>query len=193
MNSPHATLHLLPQELAAYLGAGPRANDSTRIREHLAECPECRGEAIEVGRLVRASVRPARVRILAPLALAAGIALVTWVGIRTDSPGTLLRSPATATSQPMALESVSPLGPISRAAGPVTFAWRHAGPAVEYRVTLLDATGAVLWTVLTPDSSAILPVTVSLAPGADYYWYVDALRSDGTSTSSGAQAFRLTP
>jgi hypothetical protein len=71
--------------------------------------------------------------------------------------------------------------------------WRLTGAAVEYRVTLLDATGSVLWTSVTADSVALLPVGVSLAPGADYYWYVDALLGDGTSVSSGAQRFSMTP
>jgi hypothetical protein len=183
--------HLQPGELAAFLGAGPKAADSARIQDHLAGCDECRGEAIEVARLVRAAARPGRLPRLVPLALAAGLAAVAIFRPIADPPQVLRTSEGS--GGVAVLEAVAPVGPVSRAAGPVRLNWRLTGAAVEYRVTLLDATGSVLWTSVTADSVALLPVGVSLAPGADYYWYVDALLGDGTSVSSGAQRFSMTP
>lgn len=187
------TAHLQPHELAAFLDGGAPTQASRHARAHLADCAECRGEAIEAGRLVRAGSFP-RHRQLAGLALAAAVLLAVWFGVRTPDPTVVLRSapPVAAPLDAAAPVPVAPVGDTPRPAGQLLFSWHPSVGTVEYRITLLDAGGSVLWTQVTTDTSIALPLAISLAPEDSYFWYVDALRSDGTSTTSGAQAFGLT-
>ncbi|HEX9166732.1 MAG TPA: hypothetical protein VF862_12540, partial [Gemmatimonadales bacterium] len=157
-------------------------------------CAECRGEAIEAGRIVRAGAQHRR-RQAGGLALAAAVLLAVWFGMRAPEPTAVLRNAPSAASpaEAAAPVPVSPVGGTRRSDGPMLFRWRALPGTVEYRVTLLDASGTVLWTQLTTDTSFAMPLAISLAPRDTYFWYVDALRSDGSSTTSGAQAFGLTP
>lgn len=186
--------HLQPQELAAFLDGGVPSPASRRARAHLADCAECRSEAIEAGRVVRAGSRPRR-RQLGGLVLAAAVLLAVWLGVRAPASTPVLRgsAPEAVPVDAVAPVPVSPVGDTRRSAGPLLFTWRSSPGAVEYRLTVLDASGSVLWTQVTTDTSLALPLAISLPPKDSYFWYVDALRSDGTSSTSGAQAFGLTP
>ena len=186
-------VHLQPHELAAFLDRGATTPATRHARAHLADCAECRGEAIEAGRLVRAG-SPLRRGHLAGLALAAAVLLAVWFGVRTPEPAMVLRSapPEAGPIDAAAPAPVAPVGDTPRPTGQLLFSWRSSAGTVEYRITLLDAGGSVLWTQVTTDTSIALPLAISLAPEDSYFWYVDALRSDGTSATSGAQEFGLT-
>lgn len=185
--------HLLPTDLAAWLAVGPAAPVAPRVHAHLVECEVCRGEAVEVSRLVRANRRPGRrtwLRAGTGLAVAAGLALAVLLDrpSRTAPPDIVRSSTATATLRPIA-----PLSTMSLASGPVTFTWHPAAGAVEYRLTLLDASGSVIWNHVTTDTVVILPLAISLVRNTSYYWYVDALQSNGESTTSRSREFQLSP
>lgn len=187
------TDHLLPAEMATWLVAGPASPGARRVQAHLAECEVCRGEAIEVSRLVRADRRARQrpwLRAAAMTVAAASVALVVLLGrpSRPAPPDIVRSSIAAATLRPIA-----PLGTMSLASGPVTFTWQPAAEAVEYRLTLLDSTGSVIWNHVTTDTVVVLPLAISLVRKTSYYWYVDALQSNGESTTSRSREFRLSP
>lgn len=69
-----------------------------------------------------------------------------------------------------------------------TFVWRKDRDA-RYQLRIVDSAGAPVWATTTSDTSARLPATVHLSPRSRYFWYVDALRSDGFSVSSGPRLF----
>jgi len=187
------TPHLLPDELATWLTKGPTSTEARRVTAHLAECDVCREEAIEVSQLVRVGRRPGHrswLRKGVTLALAASVTLAVWVGRQSRSaPPEVVRS----VSPSAALTPIAPLGTMSLASGPVAFTWRPAVGAVEYRLTLLDAAGSVIWSHVTTDTAVILPLAVSLARNTSYFWYVDALQSNGESSTSRSREFRLAP
>ena len=193
MSDDHSSApHLLPAELTAWLTAGRAASGAGRIGAHLADCAECRGEAIEVARMLRAVERPRRWKV-GGLALAATVLFALWFGTGDPAPSPVVRGPsAEDAAVATALTPIAPIGAVRRA-GSLAFAWHRTPAAAEYRFTLLDGEGTVIWTDVTADSTAVLPLEISLVPGAEYFWYVDALQANGTSTTSRAQAFRLVP
>ena len=123
------------------------------------------------------------------VAAAAAAVLLLWVGASEMSQRSVgeptLRGPAAAT----------PLGVISPIDGSATdpeslvFQWRAAGEAAHYVFTLTDASGDVVFTNGQPDTTLVLPRSVGLDPGAQYFWVVDALLDGARSTSTEFQGF----
>lgn len=192
--APVPTDHLLPTDLAAYLTTGPAFSGAARVKAHLADCAECRGEAIEVSRLVRGgggSSARRGLRSLVALAAAAAVVLAVGTGLPRANRQTE-RSRDAVQSIDAAPVPIEPLGDAVVAA-PLTFSWHPAAAAVEYRLTLLDAGGEVLWSPVTTDTVLVLPFEISLIRGSSYSWYLDVLQSDGASSSSGVKEFRVAP
>lgn len=185
------TDHLNPTELADWITTGPASPAARGIRAHLADCDDCRGEAIELSRLVRAGQRATwRVPRVAGTALAVAAVMMLAVYFGPDSTSVspaIVRSEITETT----LTPVAPLGTVRLSDGPVTFSWHPAANAAEYRLTLLDAAGSVLWNQVTTDTVIFLPVEISLARNTSYFWYLDALQSNGESITTGSREFRL--
>jgi hypothetical protein len=73
------------------------------------------------------------------------------------------------------------------------FQWRSQGAGVSYRLTLTNGIGDVVWTASTSDTSVALPGGVGLAPGREYFWYVDALLGGARSSTTGVLEFVVTP
>jgi hypothetical protein len=48
-----------------------------------------------------------------------------------------------------------------------------------------------VWLHETVDTAVSLPPDVALEPGGSYYWYVDALDSDGVSLTTGTRRLTL--
>ena len=71
------------------------------------------------------------------------------------------------------------------------FVW-HRDDDAAYRLFVTDSAGAQVYSAATSDTVVVLPATVHLQAGAHYHWYVDALRSDGTSVNSVSSEF-VTP
>ena len=70
------------------------------------------------------------------------------------------------------------------------FVWQRQ-PAASYRLFVADSTGRSVFSMVRTDTTAALPPTVHLVPGARYFWEVDAIRADGTSLSSTHRAFTV--
>ena len=188
------TDHLPAEDLAAYLSRGRHAPAFQRVQAHLADCADCRHEAAHIARVVRAEARSRMLRWTSGgvAAAAAVLVLAVWAGGHRRAPETdITRGPVRSPVELPAVAPLAPLGEVSPAARELVFAWRPVAGAVEYRLTLSNATGGTLWRRATTDTTLVLPREVSLARGAPYYWYVDALVADGGSMTSGAREFRL--
>ena len=85
-------------------------------------------------------------------------------------------------------------GESMRAVG-LRFVWRQAAGAsgATYRVTVVEADGAPLWTHTTADTTVVVPDSVSgtLVRGRAYRWYVETVDDDGTSIHSGSAPFTV--
>ena len=66
---------------------------------------------------------------------------------------------------------------------------KAAGEAAHYVFTLTDASGDVVFTNGQPDTTLMLPPSVGLSPGAQYFWVVDALLDGARFTSTDFQGF----
>lgn len=185
-NTTATSEHLRPLDITAFVRRGPGPLEDPRVA-HLADCSECRREVLEVSRLLR---QPALTRVKAGGAIAAAAAIIVaaWLGLRSE-PSEIDQERATPVAPAGAVRLISPIGPTGRDA-PLTFSWHTVGNAVEYRLTLLDARGNMIWSSVTTDTVAALPIETSLVRGPSYYWYVDVLQSDGSSATSGSREFR---
>lgn len=186
--------HLSATDLAGYLGGGGAPADRARIQAHLAQCAECRDDAVATTRILGAERRARAIR-RAVVAAAAVAAVLVLVLVTRPAP-TPIDQPTTrglgsgASSEPQ-VRALSPIGGVPLGAGPTSFIWRSIPGALEYRLTVTDANGKVLWTRRAQDTTLTPPLEVPLGRGIAYYWFVDALLPGGRSVTSGAQEFHF--
>ncbi len=191
--------HLSNGELAAYLDGSLSAEVKSRVQDHLSECSQCRSEVGDVADVLRSGSRRKRWKVAVPTAAAAAAAAILITGpFGTDTsepPGAALRSPEVAAERE-AVPSVTVLEPASEASvirDRLVFSWEAVGANVLYRLTLTDESGDPVWSTETDEASIRPPTTLSLEAGATYFWYVDALLTDGTSHTTDVQSFRIMP
>jgi hypothetical protein len=185
-------------DVSAYLDRTLPAPARLRMQAHLADCDECRREVVELSRLVRSQPRPRRtLRWAVAVGIAATLAIL--IGRMPGNPGTF---PASGPPAPVERgfsddANLSVWGP--RAGASVTrdslvLAWSPPRARdVQYRVTLSDVEGTVLWTGSTRDTILRVPTSLVLPGGQTYYWYTDALLPAGRSLTTGVQEFRMAP
>lgn len=77
----------------------------------------------------------------------------------------------------------------------LVFEWKAAHPdqVDRYTVTVLDASGTVVWTGTTRESRLVLPREAGLVRGVSYAWYVTANRTFGGHETSVSIPFRIEP
>ena len=189
--------HVVPEELAAYLEAALPARDQARIEEHLAACDECREEAVAAFRTLR-SRRRALPRGWLGVTLSAAAVLALVVGgtaivqlTRTDTLRFRSDPRGLGPEQVANIQIVRPAdaGTVSRDS--LVFVWRAQSADTFYRFTLTDEAGDVLWQTSTSDTVVTPGADVSLGPGVDYFWIVDALLAGGRTATTGARSFRI--
>jgi hypothetical protein len=185
-------------DVSAYLEGTLSQTVRMQLQAHLAECAECREEMVELSRMLRMQPqqRPV-VRWAVGLGIAATLALM--VGRLPGGPGT---TPSGTPSAPLErglsteedgqISVWSPTAGASLRRDSLVLAWSPAGGSdVRYRTTVSDSSGRVLWTASTPDTILRVPPSLFLPGGRTYYWYTDALLSDGRSLTTGVQEFRM--
>src|SRR4051812_11821590 len=90
MAFPTEVEHLSVEEVSAYLDGALLDADRERIQAHLADCPECREEVVELSRLIRTSRTRPMLRWMATVGVAASLALivsrVSFLGPNTATP-----------------------------------------------------------------------------------------------------------
>lgn len=177
--------HLSPNEVASYVSGDIDSSERIHIEEHLAGCSECASEVAAVYRMRQPTRRPS----LLVAGLAAAAVLIIWFQAWLMPAGRRVpdefRAPVT--SAVPAVEVIEPAegSPLQ---GIPRFLWHSTPGAVTYRLTVSDQGGNEVWSITTSDTFATPPKT-QLSKNTTYFWYVDALRSDGNSSTSGIHRF----
>lgn len=178
--------HLEPDTVAAFVEQRLSRDARDAAERHLAECAMCRREVAQVVRVLRPRLpqwtRPA---ILAAAAVLVVAAIGLWRGAETPS---ALRGGDSGTS----IAVTGPDSVVSVSEG-VTFAWHGVAPDARYEFTLADESGMLIFSTGSSDTVVTLPDSVRLQGGRTYQWFVDALRPDGRSMTSGVRFIRITP
>jgi hypothetical protein len=188
--------HLSADDVAAFVDGRLSADERSSVEAHLAVCADCRAEVVAISALVESIPGRARPRARWPIiggVIAAAAAVLLFMmlpGTRDASRRTTRleeRSPSRATK---GIEIISPSPAAQVARDSLRFTWRR-NDSSSYRLFLTDSAGEQRYTTSTSDTTLVLPPTVGLMAGALYFWYVDGLRSDGTSVSSPPTAFSI--
>ena len=184
--------HIDEGDLAAYLDRTLSDADRRQVEAHLSSCDECRAEVIASGDAVSSgpshkspSFRSWRVIGTAVAAAAVIIATSTLSRSRTDQ--SVERDTNIAAS---AITIASPADGSTIGANR-TVAWHGLAENTSYRITIADQGAQPIYTTTVGDTSAVIPASVALDTGRKYFWYVDAIRADGTTATSGLKSFRV--
>jgi len=153
--------------------------------EHLSGCATCRARVAHLGRVLADAPVQAEIRRLdggwhtgrvsgkrlVGLAAAAALVLLAVLPALPRGPdggdGFRDEAPITPALAPMLLEP-------DLAGAHASLRWSAVPAAAQYRLTIFDAEGALIWSVETADTAATVPATVSLAPATQYWWRVEA-------------------
>lgn len=183
-------VHLHEEQVVAYLGHGLAGERLEQVELHLAQCAECRAEVMEATEILRARRRRGWPPILAPIAAAAAAAILlfsVWPQVAgSPTPASQHRdSPVAGAVTPVV---ISPIGPANNVRA---FVWSRTAGSDQYRLTLYDEEGSVLWKGTTTDSLLQPPDSVPLEPGHQYLWKVEARVAWDTWESSELTPFQV--
>ena len=180
--------HLESRDVAAYVDRALSPAERDAIEVHLSDCAECRDEVVQISRLRRIMNSRRRWLIVAPVAAAAVLAVMLWPSRKPDEP--VLRDGG---EPVLAVTIVAPAdsAPAPSRGTKISFTWRSMDSVVSYRFAITDASGDVVWSSTSTDTTAQLPASIQLRPG-NYFWYVDALLPDGRSVASRVRTLRAT-
>jgi len=187
------TQHLQARLVAAYVERRLDDDERAVVEAHLATCAVCRREVVEVSRLLLKRRRASQFLPAAGIAAAALLALVAGVSLiggptKTGSEPTIR---AHSSSVP-ALTAVEPAPDVSLSVGDeIRFVWSAADAGSTYRLTVVDESGEPVWSAETSDTVALLMAQAAPVRAGTYFWFVDALASDGSTLTSGARRFSL--
>jgi hypothetical protein len=202
--------HVKPAELAAYVEHSLGTEDMRRVDAHLVECADCRAELGDGSRAVQqlqtseAVTRPLlqvsspsrslRRPLLIGLLATAAVALVAILprnrntadiqAVERDAP------PVTRSTLPH-IAVVSPEEGTQMRLSQPTLVWRRPDGASEFQVSITDEGGRTVWRTVTSDTVVVPPPDVLQGKQRRYFWYVDALLSDGRSITSGVHGFSV--
>lgn len=154
--------------------------------DHLAQCDACRSEVAAVAGAIAAQpvaaeierlempARPVWQRGGALAGVAAAVLLATVLARSSAVPdrggGPTYRDPAVVQAAPPTV-----LAPVEDVVSrPVTLRWTSSAAATEYRLTVFDMEGSIVWEGKTTDTSVAIPADVPLAAGVQYWWRVEA-------------------
>ena len=201
MQDDGKTAHLSVEQLASYIDGSLTPDERDRVLTHFDQCAECRREMTASRRVIARAPGAAlrsRWRTLSPaFAMLAAAALVFVVAspVLRNNRGrdVAVRAPTRIAESDNAprLATVSPADEGAASPENNTFVWRAASGDAEYRLTITDATGRIVWRKSTTDTSAVLPDSVRFVRGNDYYWSVEALLADGRSATTNARHFSV--
>lgn len=191
------TQHLSDIEMATYVDGNGSTRSLAQMQEHLAACDECRHLLVESNRLIESARPRSSLRSWgwkAGLPAIAALLLLAFVPRMFERADTAPILPSVAVERradagrETAIRTILPAEDASVSREGIRFAWVPDDGA-SYRVTVTDATGGPVWETTTSDTTAVLPLSVVMPPDSRFYWYVDALRLDGSSATSGRQSF----
>jgi hypothetical protein len=186
---------LSAEELAAYIDGTLDKIERERVESVLASSPAARAELIEASRLVvtmptkaRSARRPWIVASVASAAAAVLLAIAPTLSRKQEiiPVWTERRVPVDDAAK------ISVIAPEEGAivdASATRFSW-HSVTGATYQLTVTDADGRAVWQNTTADTTLSLPPDVKLDASETYYWNVDALAADGSSTTTGVRSFK---
>jgi len=183
--------HLEPSEVARHVARTSPPAERARVEAHLAVCDRCAEDVVAAWRFAgRRRIRPA----LLGVGIAAAAAIAGLLLLPSSRPpsraGSVVRGSGADSAR--ALVVVTPRDG-ETASQPLMLTWRSHRDMATYKVSLAEADGDSVWTLITGDTTVSLPDSVRLVPGQDYLWYVDGLEADGRALTSGIQQFHLRP
>ena len=151
--------HLDAGLLAAFVDGRLETAEAKKVEAHLAECADCRREAIEVRRLLPVTAPGWRWPAIGALAAAAVLVLVVGgLGKRQHQDGSSIRGAGH--PEPLTPRVIAPAESATVSRGALTFVWHGVSDAAAYRLALTDERGDVVWTTETADTA------VAAAPSA---------------------------
>jgi len=200
------TEHLTESQIAAFVDGDMTDTERRRIQSHIEQCSACRAAVVDVMRTVdsfpdvssrepscppaqRRQPAPARSRrLLIGAVAAAAVAGISLLLSPTDRSRARERSASDAIEQSTdarpTIEVIAPLVDDSLSLRSPVFRWRAVAGIDLYKVVILDASGAPIWSEDARHVAHVVADSLSLVPGRAYYWRVDGIR-DGTTASSG--------
>lgn len=202
------TDHPNDEEVAAFLDGELSPGDRDAIARHLVTCAECRALlGPSHAREVRAEHpgRPRRVaRSWRGLVGVAAVAIIA-VGVVMRTNGATardqlvaagdssrpLRAPGVPKSDETVLQAESPADGATVLVDTLVLRWTRTNAGATYDVSIVDATGSLIWSTQTDTATIALPSSVRerLQAGATYHWRVDALLPDLRTMTTGTRAF----
>ena len=187
--------HLQARFVAAYVESRLDADERAVAEEHLATCATCRREVVEVSRLLLKRRRASQLLPAVGIAAAAMLALVAGISLiggptGSDSMRDPVRAPSLTRSHALMVLEPAPDASLSIGAD-VRFVWNAAELGSTYRLVVLDESGGPVWATETSDTVAVLPASAGPERTGAYFWFVNALASDGSTLTSGARRFSL--
>ncbi len=184
--------HPAPEAIAALVRREGPEEGRLATLDHVMSCADCRRDFDLLRAVERAGVeggaagRSGRRAWLMPAALAASFLLAVGLG------RTVLRSGGEDTTRGDdrgAVLLVQP-GREARAGDSLTFSWRAVPGASRYEIELLNASGGVVASAATTDTT-IFSEAARLLPPGDYRWWVRATTPDARSLRSAIRPLRL--
>lgn len=185
--------HLQARLVAAYVESRLDDEERAAAEAHLATCADCRREVVEITRLLLKRRRASQHLPIAGIAAAAMLALVVGVsligGPREGESVRAIRAPSPPTTSALAV--LEPAQDVALPVGhEIRFVWASKAGST-YRLTVLDESGEPVWSAETSDTVALLPAQAGPESAGTYFWFVDAMASDGSTLTSGARRFSL--
>ena len=189
----------LDEDMIAALAEGGLDGDARNSAlQHLATCARCRGAVASVARalgdpLVSEAVGSTEVRggrwvrraWMATVVAAAVLVIFVRPGpITNDETAGLHRDPTIQVA-----DAPVPVSPSGVAANPRAFQWTSAAGASQYRLTLFDADGNVIFETRLTDTMVSLPDSIALSAGRQYLWKVEARTRADRAVSSALVPF----
>ena len=201
------------QDIAAYVDGSLDENDHQRLERHLAECPVCVGRVGLLSRLLRDSdeleqaPEPllARARRLiqrrsmhsAPKWAAAAVITLAVVivpnwdldtGNGTEEDARTTRTVPSVISTP---QLIAPSSLMSIPADELNFTWHAVADSLYYKVRIVSDTGSLIMERRVTGTDWQASDELSLSPGTEYFFRVDAYMSDAKTISSEHVRFKI--
>lgn len=185
--TPERKGHVAEDRIAIYLDRHMTAGERREFQDHLSTCADCRAAVLEAARVLGAGRRKRRRYAVGALVAAAAVAAVMLLPSRDPTP-----NPVRAGGS----GELAGLVVVREWAGtPETepvFVWRPVDNALQYRFELVTTNGEAVWDTTVTDTTVTIPSHAVAEAGVSVLWVVDALSSDGSSTSTGYQPLSIT-
>ena len=182
--------HLSAADVAAFIDRTMPSAAREHAETHMANCASCREELAACMRL--ASTVPVKQRTIPWTWLgAAAAAAIVFVVIARPRVDPRERGEPVERGHPVSKPQLMvPSDAVVRRPD-LRFTWRSDGAGTTYRVIVDDVNGAPIWNTDVPDTTATVPTSTRLTPGARYFWRVEALHPDGSVAKSQTLSFTI--